>query len=62
VWFSVFIAWLSKSTITRIGGALLYERLKPFFLGLILGEAVAGGFWLIVDYMSDGSLNEITIM
>ena len=25
-------------------------------------EAAAGDFWLIVDYMSDGSLNEITIM
>lgn len=62
VWFSVFVAWLSKLVITRLGGALLYERLKPFFLGLILGEAVAGGFWLVIDYAFDGSGNPITIM
>lgn len=62
VWFSVFIAWLAKLSITRMGGALLYERFKPCFLGFILGEAVAGGFWLVMDFFLDGSGNPITIM
>ena len=48
-WFSVFIAWGLKSTIVRWGGMPLYEKAKPFFLGLILGEAVAMGTWLVVD-------------
>ena len=62
VWFSVFVAWLLKLSITKIGGARLYERGKPFFLGLILGEATAAGFWLIMDYCLDGAGNPITIM
>ena len=62
IWFSVFLAWLIKVNITRLGGAQLYERSKPFFLGLILGEATAGGFWLVMDYLLDGASNPITIM
>lgn len=46
LWFSVFIGWLCKSLIVRFGGAALYKSAKPFFLGLILGEALAAGFWL----------------
>ena len=49
VWFSVFIAWALKLGIVKWGGMPLYERAKPFFLGLILGEATAAGLWLCID-------------
>lgn len=49
VWFSVFIAWVLKLGIVKWGGMPLYERAKPFFLGLILGEATAAGLWLCID-------------
>jgi len=36
--------------------------MKPFFLGLILGEAVIAGTWLVVDYFMGGTGHRITIM
>jgi hypothetical protein len=48
LWFSIFLGWLMKLTIVRFGGARSYTACKPFFIGLIVGEGVAAGFWLIV--------------
>ncbi len=48
LWFSILLGWLCKSLIVRFGGARLYTSAKPFFLGLIVGESAAAGFWLIV--------------
>jgi len=35
--FSLFLGWLCKWIIVRLGGIQLYRRARPFFLGLILG-------------------------
>lgn len=48
LWFSIMIGWFLKTVIVRFGGARLYLAGRPFFLGLIVGEAVAAGFWLVV--------------
>jgi len=53
MWLGVFVAWIIKGVILKYGGMSLFNRLKPFFLGLILGEAVVAGFWVIVDYFAD---------
>lgn len=50
MWFNVFVAWIFKSAILKYGGVRLFNNLKPFFLGLILGEAVVGGVWVVIDY------------
>ena len=52
VWFSVFIAWILKATILKYGGPRLFTRLRPLFLGLILGEFVTQGSWLIIDALT----------
>ncbi len=52
-WLAVFIAWIVKGVILKYGGITLFNRLKPFFLGLILGEAVVAGVWVIIDYFAD---------
>ncbi|NKB69350.1 MAG: hypothetical protein GKR89_19945 [Candidatus Latescibacteria bacterium] len=62
IWFSVFVSWLLKLLIMKYGGARLFARAKPFFLGLILGEATAGGFWLVVDWILGETGNMITVM
>lgn len=37
-WFPCLVAWLLKTFILRYGGMKLYARLRPFFLGMVLGE------------------------
>jgi hypothetical protein len=46
LWLSIFIGWLAKNLILRFGGTKMYTAAKPFFLGLIVGESAAAGFWL----------------
>jgi hypothetical protein len=48
IWFSVLLGWLAKTTLIRLGGSSLFMAAKPAFLGLIVGEATAATFWLIV--------------
>jgi hypothetical protein len=49
LWGPFFIAWLVKLIIDRLGGAEWYRRLMPFFLGLAVGDLVAGGLlWILM--------------
>jgi hypothetical protein len=48
-WFSIFIGWLAQLLIVRFGGANLFQKLKPLFIGIIFGEALAAGVWLLVN-------------
>ncbi len=52
VWLSVAIAWLLKKAILRYGGAARYQSSQYFFLGLILGEALCNGLWIVIDYFT----------
>jgi hypothetical protein len=45
---SFFLGWLIKFLICKFGGSKSYERNKPFFVGLVAGEFIAGIFWMIV--------------
>ena len=47
MWFSIFLGWAAKLILLRLGGMRLYRRALPFFLGLILGDYVAGSIWAI---------------
>ena len=46
---SIFVAWVIKVVVLRTGGIQLYSRIRPFFLGLIVGQYGAGGLWLAID-------------
>jgi len=48
-WLSVMIGWASQALLLHYGGHTVYRKMRPFFLGLILGAMLAGGFWLLVD-------------
>jgi len=47
LWSNFLLAWLIKSVVQRLGGARLYRQFMPFFLGLVMGDLLAGGIsWL----------------
>ena len=59
VWISVFIAWLSKLIILKYGGPRLFTKVRPFFLGLIAGQFVVMGVWLIIDHFTGMKGNQL---
>ena len=48
-WFSFFLGWICKVTVTRFGGHDAYRKLVPAALGIILGEVSMMLFWLLID-------------
>lgn len=55
-WFSIFIGWGIKSLLLHYGGALVFRRARPFFIGLIIGEMLAAGGWMVVGLISGGQV------
>jgi hypothetical protein len=47
-WMSILLGWFLKSMIVTYGGAQTYRRLRPLFLGLILGEVLSAVIWALV--------------
>jgi hypothetical protein len=62
VWFNVFLAWLIKRLMLRFGGASAYRASQTFFLGLIVGEALCNGLWLVIDYLTGKMGNVIFVL
>ncbi len=48
MWFSIFIGWAAKRVILTSSGIGGYRRAIPFFLGLVIGQFVAGSGWCLV--------------
>lgn len=48
MWFSILIGWACKASVMRIGGVAVYNRLRPVFLGLVIGEVFMAGIWMAV--------------
>lgn len=54
VWFPVFVVWLCKTLILRLGGARLYRQVTAPFLGLAVGHMlIAGGVWGLVGTIDE---------
>jgi hypothetical protein len=49
--FSIFLAWGIKFLILRIGGATLYRRYQPFFLGILTGYTAGVTLSIVVDML-----------
>ena len=49
IWFPLFLAMVAKWVILRHGGVNAYRRAVPFFIGLVLGEALMGCFWPLLS-------------
>jgi hypothetical protein len=48
---SIFLGWLAQTAVVAVGGMQLYQRAKPFFLGLILGHFAMTGLSLAIDWL-----------
>ncbi|MCH8294527.1 hypothetical protein IH992_25875 [Candidatus Poribacteria bacterium] len=48
LWSSVFIGWLIKYSVLKFGGASGVRTLRPIALGLIFGEFLMVGLWMIL--------------
>ena len=46
-------------SVLRFGGAALYKRSQAFFLGLIAGQVLCNGIWLVIDYFTGKVGNSI---
>ena len=49
MFFTVLLAWVIKSAVLRYGGPRLFMQLRPFFLGLILGEFIPAGLLAMIE-------------
>jgi hypothetical protein len=52
IWFSVFITWALKWMLLKYGGLRAFRTLLPFFIGLVVGEGIIGGIWVIVGMLT----------
>jgi hypothetical protein len=48
-WLSIFVGWIAQLLVVRLGGASLFQKARPFFIGIIFGEGLAAGIWLIIN-------------
>ena len=51
-WSHYMIAWAIKFAASRYGGVALVKRMTPFFLGLIIGEALGNTFWGLIRFIT----------
>ena len=49
IWGSALVGWAVKLLVVRYGGAAQYRRLRPFFMGLILGDLLMRLVWAAVS-------------
>ena len=47
--FNAFVAWAIKGIVLKYGGPGLYRSIRPFFLGMILGQFALYGLWWVID-------------
>ncbi len=60
-WFGIMIGWLCKLLVLKYGGPKPYQRLRPLFLGFILGQICGSGFWTVLDFVLGGTGNKVPV-
>jgi len=49
IWMPFFVGWALKSLAVRYGGLQLYRRTVPAAIGLVVGDFVNQGMWVVVS-------------
>ncbi len=55
LWFPMFVGWLTKTLVMKYGGSDSYVSLRPFMIGLILGNAATMIFWTLLVFYVKGT-------
>ena len=50
-WINIFVGWLVKLNVLKYGGPSLYGYIRPFFLGMILGQAVISSIRELLHFL-----------
>lgn len=58
LWFSIFVGWLVRALVLKFGGSRMYSNARTALIGVIMGEALAVSFWLIIG-MALGSMGMV---
>jgi len=53
LWASIFLAWIVKLVIAKIGGNRLLRTARLFFLGMVLGQFTVAGVWAMYDVFAN---------
>jgi hypothetical protein len=59
LWATILGTWLIKVVIMRYGGVKSFQKARPFFLGLVLGQFATNGLWLVLDALTGHTGNQI---
>ncbi len=51
-WLMILLGWLAKAIIVRYGGLTGYKAMRPFFLGIVLGDLTMAGIFTIVGFIT----------
>ena len=61
LWFPFFVAWAIKNLVLRFGSLALYNRSRDPVYGIIIGQIVVAGFWLLIDLLTGTTGNQIRV-
>jgi hypothetical protein len=56
-WFSVFLGWALKKGILGLAGGHTYKRMRYFFMGMVVGECMVAGAWILVGFLTGKPTN-----
>lgn len=61
-WPSILLGLVLKVSILHFGGARLYRKAAPFFMGLIVGQLIAAAIWAIIPSVLAATGGEVLEM
>ncbi len=51
-WLMILLGWLAKAVVVHYGGLTGYQAMRPFFLGIVLGDLIMAGVFTVVGFLT----------
>ena len=60
--FPVFLTWLLKTILIRVGGVRLYQEVQPLMIGIMVGYVLGAAVAILADVLYfPGSIHELQV-